>query len=68
MNTTVLPLLLAFSSALAFSGVLAADSSNLQVGKVTRLMTKDLPDLSGKGRHGRNRRLRSRRGLPAPST
>ena len=48
MNTTVLPLLLAFSSALAFGGVLAADSSSLQVGKVTRLMTKDLPDLSGK--------------------
>jgi quercetin dioxygenase-like cupin family protein len=48
MNSTVLPLLLAFSSALAFGGALAADSSNLQVGKVTRLMTKDLPDVLGK--------------------
>src|SRR6476620_805429 len=39
MNKTVLFLLLAFSSVLAFS------SANAQVGKVTRLMTKDLPDV-----------------------
>jgi len=48
MNRTVLPLLLAVSSVLAFSGVLAASSASLQVGKVTRLMTKDLPDVPGK--------------------
>src|SRR4030095_10172215 len=42
MNKTVLFLLLAFSSVLAFS------SANAQVGKVTRLMTKDLPDVLGK--------------------
>ena len=42
MNKTVLFLLLAFSSALALS------SANSQVGKVTRLMTKDLPDVAGK--------------------
>ena len=42
MNKTVLFLLLAFSSALALS------SANSQVGKVTRLMTKDLPDVPGK--------------------
>ena len=42
MNRTVLWLLLAFGS------VLAASSANLQVGKVTRLMTKDLPDVPGK--------------------
>jgi hypothetical protein len=48
MNKTVLPLLLAFSSVLALSSVLAASSANLQVGKVTRLMTKDLPDVPGK--------------------
>jgi quercetin dioxygenase-like cupin family protein len=42
MNKTVLLLLLAFSSALALS------SANAQVGKVTRLMTKDLPDVPGK--------------------
>ena len=42
MNRTVLFLLLAFSSAIAFS------SANSQIGKVTRLMTKDLPDLPGK--------------------
>jgi hypothetical protein len=52
MNKTVLPLLLAFSSALAFGGVLAADSSNLQVGKVTRLMTKGSSGCARKGRHG----------------
>ena len=48
MNRTVLPLLLAVSSVLAFSGVLAASSASLQEGKVTRLMTKDLPDVPGK--------------------
>jgi len=48
MNRTVLSLLLAFSSVLAFDSVLAASSANLKVGKVTRLMTKDLPDLPGK--------------------
>ena len=42
MNKMVLFLLLAFSSVLAFS------SANSQVGKVTRLMTKDLPDVPGK--------------------
>jgi hypothetical protein len=50
MNKTVLPLLLAFSTVLALSSVLAASSANLQVGKVTRLMTKDLPDVPGKER------------------
>lgn len=48
MNRTALSLLLAFSSVLAFGSVLAASSANLQVGKVTRLMTKDLPDVPGK--------------------
>ena len=43
MNKLVLFLLLAFSSVLAFGSVLA-----LPVGKVTRLMTKDLPDVPGK--------------------
>ena len=42
MNKLVLSLLLAFSSVLAFGSVLA-----LPVGKVTRLMTKDLPDVRG---------------------
>ena len=42
MSKMVLFLLLAFSSALALS------SANSQVGKVTRLMTKDLPDVPGK--------------------
>jgi quercetin dioxygenase-like cupin family protein len=42
MNKMVVFLLLAFSSVLAFS------SANAQVGKVTRLMTKDLPDVPGK--------------------
>ena len=42
MNKMVLFLLLAFSSVLAFS------SANAQVGTVTRLMTKDLPDVPGK--------------------
>jgi hypothetical protein len=43
MNKLVLFLLLAFSSVLAFGSVLA-----LPVGKVTRLMTKNLPDVPGK--------------------
>ena len=42
MNKTVLFLLMAFSSVLAFN------SASAQVGKVTRLMTKDLPDVPGK--------------------
>ena len=42
MNKRVVFLLLAFSSVLALS------SANSQVGKVTRLMTKDLPDVPGK--------------------
>ena len=42
MNKTVLCLLLAFSSVLAFR------SANAQVGKVTRLMTTELPDVLGK--------------------
>ncbi len=42
MNKRILLLLLAFGSVLAFS------SANAQVGKVTRLMTKDLPDVTGK--------------------
>ena len=43
MNKPVLSLLLAFSSVLAFGSVLA-----LPVGKVTRLMTRDLPYVPGK--------------------
>ena len=43
MNRKVLLLFIAFSSALAISSVFA-----LPVGKVTRLMTKDLPDVPGK--------------------
>ena len=43
MNKLVLSLLVAFSGVLAFGSVLA-----LPVGKVTRLMTKDLPDVPGK--------------------
>ena len=42
MNKTVLFLLLALGSVVAFS------SANAQVGTVTRLMTKDLPDVPGK--------------------
>jgi quercetin dioxygenase-like cupin family protein len=42
MNKMVLFLLLAFSSVLVFS------SANAQIGTVTRLMTKDLPDVPGK--------------------
>jgi quercetin dioxygenase-like cupin family protein len=48
MKRTVLSLLLTFSSVLAFSSVLTANSASLQVGKVTRLMTKNLPDVPGK--------------------
>ena len=48
MNRKILSLLFAFSNVLAFSSVLAASSANLQVGNVTRLMTKDLPDVPGK--------------------
>ena len=33
---------------MAFSSVLAFNSASAQVGKVTRLMTKDLPDVPGK--------------------
>jgi quercetin dioxygenase-like cupin family protein len=43
MNKLVLSILLAISAVLAFGSVLA-----LPVGKVTRLMTKDLPDVPGK--------------------
>jgi quercetin dioxygenase-like cupin family protein len=42
MNRTVLFLALTFGSVLAF------DSANAQAGKATRLMTKDLADVSGK--------------------
>ena len=42
MNKTVLFLLA------ALSGVVAVGSANAQVGTVTRLMTKDLPDVPGK--------------------
>ena len=42
MNKMVLFLLMAFSSVLVFN------SASAQVGKVTRLMTKDLPDVPGK--------------------
>jgi quercetin dioxygenase-like cupin family protein len=42
MHKRILFLLLAFSSVLAFS------SANAQIGTVTRLMTKDLPDVAGK--------------------
>jgi len=42
MNKTVLFLSLAFSTVLTFG------SANAQIGKVTRLMTKDLPDVPGK--------------------
>jgi quercetin dioxygenase-like cupin family protein len=42
MKKMALGLLLAISSLLTYS------SANAQVGKVTRLMTKDLPDLPGK--------------------
>jgi quercetin dioxygenase-like cupin family protein len=42
MNKMVLLLLLASSSVLVFS------SANAQIGTVTRLMTKDLPDVPGK--------------------
>lgn len=42
MNKLALLLLLAFGSVLAFS------SADAQIGKVTRVMTKDLPDVPGK--------------------
>ena len=42
MNKMVLVLLLAFGS------VLVSNSANAQAGTVTRLMTKDLPDVAGK--------------------
>jgi quercetin dioxygenase-like cupin family protein len=42
MNKMVSVLLLAFSS------VLVSNSANAQAGTVTRLMTKDLPDVAGK--------------------
>ncbi len=42
MHKMILLLLLAFSSVLAFS------SANAQVGKVTRLLTTELPDVLGK--------------------
>jgi quercetin dioxygenase-like cupin family protein len=54
MNKMVLFLLLAFSSVVAFSGVIAFNSviafssANAQAGTVTRLMTKELPDVPGK--------------------
>ncbi len=48
MNKRVLFLLLAFSSVLALSSVLAFSRSNAQAGKPTTLMTKDLPDVPGK--------------------
>jgi quercetin dioxygenase-like cupin family protein len=54
MNKMVLFLLLAFSSVVAFSSVIAFNSviafssANAQAGTVTRLMTKELPDVPGK--------------------
>jgi len=33
---------------IAFSSVLWSNSANAQAGTVTRLMTKDLPDVAGK--------------------
>ena len=55
MNKKVLVLLIACGSVLAFSGVRASISVNEQAGarqtsagSVTRLMTKDLPDVPGK--------------------
>src|SRR4029453_4168982 len=42
MNKRILFVLLAFSSVLAFS------SAHAQIGTVTRLMTKELPDVPGK--------------------
>jgi uncharacterized membrane protein YphA (DoxX/SURF4 family) len=55
MNKIVLVLLLAFSGVLAFSSVPASSSANDQdkarctrAGTVTRLMTRDLPDVPGK--------------------
>ena len=55
MNKIVLVLLLAFSGVLAFSSIPASSSANNQdkarrtrAGTVTRLMTRDLPDVPGK--------------------
>jgi quercetin dioxygenase-like cupin family protein len=48
MNKRVFFVLLAVSSALALSGLLAFGSANAQGGKPTTLMTKDLPDVPGK--------------------
>lgn len=39
---------LAFSGALAFSNVVAFRGANVQAGKPTTLITKDLPDVPGK--------------------
>jgi quercetin dioxygenase-like cupin family protein len=48
MTKKVWFLSIVFSCVLAFSGVLAFSSPNGQAGTVTRLMTKDLPDVPGK--------------------
>ena len=48
MNKRVLFLLIAFSSVVALSSVLAFGIPNAQGGKPTTLMTKDLPDVPGK--------------------
>jgi quercetin dioxygenase-like cupin family protein len=48
MNKMVLFLLLAFSSVIAFNSVIAFSRANAQAGTVTRLMTKELPDVPGK--------------------
>ena len=48
MNKNTVVLLVAFSSVLVFSGVQALSSVRGQAGTVTRLMTKDLPDVPGK--------------------
>ena len=48
MTKKVLFPLLALSSVLAVSGVQAFSSAHGQAGTVTRLMTKDLPDVPGK--------------------
>ena len=48
MNKMISVPLLAFSSVLVFSGLQSVSSAHPQAGSVTRLMTKDLPDVSGK--------------------
>jgi quercetin dioxygenase-like cupin family protein len=48
MNKMLLFLLLASSSVLVFSSVIAFSSANAQVGTVKRLMTKELSDVPGK--------------------